>query len=306
MKFWQSIAWAEAEQLIEIAKFAEAVGFHGVVNAEHIFLTKATKSRYPYTEDGKMNHDLDYAYPDVWSSFGAMAAVTSRLHFTSSVYLLPLRSPLEVAKAAGTLALISNNRVTIGFGVGWLKEEFDAMGVDFHTRGRRTDEMIEVMRKLWSGGSVSHQGRFFNFTDIQMAPVPTKPVPIYCGGKSPAALHRAATLCDGYIGPGHAAEEVPSLLAELKRLRREAGRDHLPFETIIPIQPMVPPPDVGTFKRLEELGMTATFNAPFDAGGIDRGRTTAVLGRTSTIDEKKRVMERYARDVIHNMSGAGS
>src|SRR5690348_16120835 len=113
MKFWQSIAWAEAEQLTEIAKLAEEVGFHGVINAEHVFLTRATKSRYPYSEDGKMNHPLDYAYPDVWASFGAMAAVTTRLRFTSSVYLLPLRSPLDVAKAAGTVALISGNRVAI-------------------------------------------------------------------------------------------------------------------------------------------------------------------------------------------------
>jgi alkanesulfonate monooxygenase SsuD/methylene tetrahydromethanopterin reductase-like flavin-dependent oxidoreductase (luciferase family) len=159
MKFWQSVSWAEAGQLVEIAKFAEEVGFHGVINSEHLFLTRKTDSPYPYTEDGKMNHALDYDYPDVWSSFAAMAAVTTRLHFSSSVYLLPLRNPIEVAKQAGTCALISNNRVTIGFGVGWQKEEFDAMGVDFHTRGKRTDEMIEVMRKLWQGGVVSHLRR---------------------------------------------------------------------------------------------------------------------------------------------------
>jgi probable F420-dependent oxidoreductase len=299
MKFWQSIAWAEADQLTEIARFAEEVGFHGVINAEHVFLTRTTESPYPYSEDGKMNHALDYAYPDTWASFGAMAAVTTRLHFTSSVYLLPLRSPLEVAKAAGTVALISDNRVAIGFGVGWQQEEFDAMGVDFRTRGARTDEMIEVMRKVWRGGVVSHHGRFFDFTEIELAPVPTEPVPFYCGGKSPAALRRAATLCDGYIGVPGPVEEIPALLAELTRLRREAGRDHLPFETIIAIRPMIPPPDVDTLKRLEELGMTATFAAPFDAGGVDRGRTESA--RTSAIDAKKRVMEEYARTVIDGM-----
>jgi len=100
MKFWQSISWAEAEQLTEIARFAEQAGFHGVINSEHLFLTRKTESPYPYTADGKMNHALDYAYPDVWSSFAAMAAVTTTLKFTSSVYLLPLRNPLEVAKQA--------------------------------------------------------------------------------------------------------------------------------------------------------------------------------------------------------------
>jgi probable F420-dependent oxidoreductase len=248
-----------------------------------------------------MTHEPDTPYPEVWSSFGAMAAVTKRLWFTSSVYILPLRSPLEVAKATGTLALISRNRVALGIGVGWIKEEFDAMGVDYRTRGQRTDEMIDVLHKLWRGGWVSHQGKFFSFPEIEMCPAPEKPVPIYCGGTSPAALRRAATLCDGYIGPGHTVEQVPEVLAELNRLRAEAGRDHLPFEMILPVVPLASPPDADTFKRLEELGMTATFAAPFDAGGLDRRRTSSLVGRTSTLDDKKRVMEDYARNIIHKV-----
>lgn len=299
MKFWQSISWAEADQLTAIARFAEETGFHGVINSEHLFLTKATQSKYPYSADGKMNHALDYAYPDVWSSFAAMAAVTSTLRFTSSVYLLPLRNPIEVAKQAGTCALISNNRVSVGIGVGWQKEEFDAMGVDFHTRGRRTDEMIEVMRKLWRGGAVTHHGRFFQFDEILMRPVPTRPIAIYCGGKSPAALRRAAQLCDGYIGPGHTVEEAPALLAELRRLREEAGRADQSFEIILIVMP-VSVRHVDTFKRLEDMGVAGVTLPPFDVGGIDRNRT-AGLGKSSTIDEKKRQMEYYAETIIRKM-----
>lgn len=301
MKFWQSISWAEADQLTEIAKFAEQAGFHGVVNSEHLFLTKKTDSNYPYTKDGKMNHALDYDYPDVWSSFAAMAAVTTTLRFSSSVYLLPLRNPIEVAKQAATCALISNNRVTIGFGVGWMKEEFDQMGVDFHKRGKRTDEMIAVMRKLWAGGVVSHEGQFFNFDQIEMRPVPTQPVPFYCGGVSPAALRRAAYLCDGFMGPGHDIEAVPELMAELNRLRKEAGRDHLPFETIVPILPIDPNRGADIYKRMEDMGVTATFLPPFDAGGVDRNRTEG-LGRCSTLDEKKRMMERYAENILRHFT----
>jgi probable F420-dependent oxidoreductase len=301
MKFWQSIAWAEAEQLTEIARFAEEIGFHGVINAEHLFLTRKTGSAYPYTDDGKMNHALDYAYPDVWASFAAMAAVTKTLRFSSSVYLLPLRNPIEVAKQAATCALISGDRVTIGFGVGWQKEEFEAMGVDFHSRGRRTDEMIAVMRKLWAGGVVSHRGEFFNFDQIEMRPVPSQPVPLYCGGKSAAALRRAAQLCDGYVGPGHSLDEIPHLLADLQRLRQEAGREHLPFETIVPVLPLDPDRGADVYKRLQDMGATATFLPPFDAGGVDRGRT-AGLGRASTLDDKKRVMERYAETILRQMA----
>lgn len=300
MKFWQSISWAEPEQLVEIAKFAEEVGFHGVINSEHLFLTKKTDSPYPYTEDGKMNHALDYAYPDVWSSFAAMAAVTTTLNFSSSVYLLPLRNPVEVAKQAATCALISDNRVTIGFGVGWQKEEFDVMGVDFHTRGKRTDEMIAVMRNLWSGGAVSHHGEFFDFTEIEMRPIPTRPIPFYCGGKSPAALRRAATLCDGYVGPGHSMNEVPGLLAELDRLRAEAGRAGEPFESIVPIMPIDLSRDAGDYRRMQDMGVTATFLPPFDAGGVNRNHTSG-LGQSSSIDDKKRVMERAAETIIRQM-----
>lgn len=300
MKFWQSISWAEADQLTDIARFAEEVGFYGVINSEHLFLTDKTQSKNFDNEDGKLNHGSDYAYPDVWSSFAAMAAVTSHLHFTSSIYLLPLRNPIEVAKIAGTCALISNNRVSVGFGVGWLKEEFDAMGVDFHTRGKRTDEMIEVIRKLWCGGAVTHHGRFFNFDDIVVRPIPSQPMPFYCGGQSGAALRRAATLCEGYIGPGHTVNDVPPLIREITRLREEAKRDHLPFETIIPILPIDPARGADDYQRLAEMGVTATFLPPFDVGGVDRGRSVG-LGRTSSIDAKKRVMERHAERILRRM-----
>lgn len=300
MHFWQSISWAEADQLTEIAKFAEEVGLYGVINSEHLFLTHKTSSDYPYTEDGKMNHDLDYDYPDVWVSFAAMAAVTKTLRFSSSVYLLPLRNPIEVAKMAGTAALISNNRVTIGFGVGWQKEEFDAMGVDFHTRGKRTDEMIEVMNKLWAGGAVSHHGQFFQFDQIEMRPVPTQPVPLYCGGKSPAAFRRAATLCDGYMGPGHSLDEIPELVQTLTRLREEAGRAHEPFDIVAPILPIDVSRGADDYKRMRDMGVTSTFLPPFDAGGVDRNRS-AGLGRASSIDHKKRMMEHYAETILRKM-----
>lgn len=300
MRIWQSISWAEADQLVEIAKFAEEVGYYGVVNSEHLFLTHKTGSNYPYTSDGKMNHALDYDYPDVFVSFAAMAAVTKTLHFSSSVYLLPLRNPIELAKIAGTAALISHNRVTIGFGVGWQKEEFDAMGVDFHTRGRRTDEMIEVMNKLWAGGVVSHRGEFFQFDQIEMRPVPTKRVPLYCGGKSQAALKRAGALCDGYMGPGHSMNEIPQLVADLYRYRAEAGRSGEEFDTVVPIWPIDLDRGADDYKRLQDMGVTSSFLPPFDAGGIDRNHT-AGLGRRSTLDEKKRMMERFAENIIRKL-----
>jgi hypothetical protein len=195
---------------------------------------------------------------------------------------------------------VSNNRVTIGFGVGWQKEEFDAMGVDFHTRGKRTDEMIKVMNKLWAGGVVSHQGRFFQFDQIEMRPVPTERVPLYCGGKSMAALRRAATLCDGYMGPGHSMNEAPALVQTLTQLRQEAGRADEPFDIVVPLLPIDINRGPDDYKRLRDMGVTSTFLPPFDAGGVDRDRT-AGLGRRSTLDDKKRMMEHFAETILRRM-----
>ena len=130
-------------------------------------------------------------------------------------------------------------------------------------------------------------------------PVPAEPVPFYCSGKSPAALKRAARLCQGYIGPGHSENEVPGLIAELNRLRTDSNRAGEPFETIVPVLPPNPVPD--TYKRLEDMGLTATFLPPFDTGGLDRGHGQG-LGRESSLDAKKRTMDHYAETILRHFA----
>lgn len=290
MKFWQSIPWVETEQLAEIAKFAEEVGFEGVMNADHGVFPETVKTPYPYSADGKPPMTPDSEYPDCWVSIATMAAVTTRLKFTTAVYVLPLRNPFEVARATGTLAILSQNRFILGAATGWMKDEFDIYGVDFATRGNRMNEMIAVLSKLWEGGMVSYRGAFFDFDPLQISPAPDKTVPIYLGGSGAPALKRTASVADGWIGAGNSPEDVPGLMAELARLRREAGRDKLPFETIVGL---TTPPDIDTFKRLEEHGMTSGVSYPF----------LYDLGRTSSLDDKKRVMERFARQFIVPLAG---
>jgi probable F420-dependent oxidoreductase len=285
MKFWQMVCWMETDQLIDIARFAEELGFEGVMNADHAVYPENVKATYPYSPSGKPLMSPDWEYPDCWATLGAMAAVTSRIKLSTSVYVLPLRSPFEVAKATGTLAILSQNRFVLGAGIGWMKDEFDIYGIDFASRGRRMDEMIAIMRKFWAGGMVSHRGAIFDFDPVQIAPVPTRPVPIFLGGSSAPALRRTAAIADGWIGAGNMPEDVPGILAELRRLRVEAGRDHLPFETVIGLNT---PPDADVFKRLEEHGMTASVSYPFYFS----------LGLHSSLDAKKRVMEDFARKFI--------
>ncbi|MDX1648430.1 MAG: TIGR03619 family F420-dependent LLM class oxidoreductase [Myxococcota bacterium] len=285
MKFWQVASFAEPDQLLGIARAAEEAGFHGLMVSDHLFIPGRIESRYPYSEDGRPGFDGMTPFPEPWTTIAAMAAVTERLRFGTMVYILPLRHPLPVAKAVGTAAFLSGGRVALGVGAGWIREEFDTLGVDFRTRGRRMDEMIDAMRTVWSGEMVSHRGRFFDFGPLQMTPAPPEPPPVLVGGLSERALRRAATKGDGWIGTGQSPEEAAAILGRLRGLRAEAGREGEPFEAVVPL---TVPPDPVLLRDLEAQGMTGATVWPF----------AYTIGPTSTLDQKRDAMRRFADEVI--------
>ena len=289
MKFWHAVCYTEMDELVEVAKIAEEVGFEGVWGADHVLYPKALGSAYPYSTDGKLFIDGDTEYPDPWVMTMAMAAATTTLKFSTSIYILPLRNPIEVAKAAATLSIMTNGRFILGAGVGWMKEEFDAYGIDFSSRGRRTNEMIEVITQLWSGEWLEHKGEFFQYEGVKICPRPKQRVPIYTGGSSRPALRRAAKYADGWIGHGNTPEEVPELLRELSSLRVEYGRTSELFETIIAL---TTPPDVDTFRRLQDEGMTASASYPF----------LFSIGPNSSLDEKRRYLENFSEQFIQKLA----
>jgi probable F420-dependent oxidoreductase len=214
-----------------------------------------------------------------------MSSVTTRLHFATMVFILPLRNPLELAKTLGTLALLSNGRVVLGAGAGWIREEYDTLGIPFETRGKRMEEMVAVMRQVWTGRMVEHRGRFFSHGPLQMSPPPGRPIPIYFGGISDVALARAARLGQGWMGTGQTPDEAVELCARLAKLRTEAGREREPFETIVPL---VVPPEIELLRRLEAQGVTATSCYPFNY----------TIGPTSTLAQKREQMLRFGETVI--------
>lgn len=287
MKFWQSITWAETDQLVDVARFAEELGFEGIIGADHALYPKEMAPRYPYSESGYPPQTAESEYPDMWTSCAAMAAVTNRLRFVCGVYVLPLRHPIEVAKQAATLAILSQGRFALGVGAGWMKEEFDLYGVDFSTRGRRMDEMIEALRGLWTGEDYEHHGEFFDWDPIVVSPKPADPVPFYFGGAAPVALRRTARDGDGWIGAGNTVEEAPRVLAELAKLRAEAGRGDDPLDTLVGLYGDVTLDD---YRRLEDLGMTAGIHLPF----------SFAFGGPSTLDQKKVLMEGFAENVLRH------
>ena len=168
-----------------------------------------------------------------------------------------------------------------------MKEEFDMLGVDFKTRGKRFNECIEVMRKLWTGEMVEHQGEFFNFPRMQITPVPEQPVPIYIGGTSKPALRRAARLGDGFMGPGQTVDDALATVAEINALRKEYGRENEPFHMIVPIYGEKPN-DLDDIKRLVDAGVDGIISLPFAFN----------VAPNSTLDQKRAYLEGYANNVI--------
>jgi probable F420-dependent oxidoreductase len=152
--------------------------------------------------------------------------MTERLRFLTTVYILPARTPVHVAKQVGTAAVLSGNRVDLGVGMGWMEEEFDAMALPFAKRGKRADGMLEVMRKLWTGEVVEHHGTHFDFDAVMFEPKPLQTaIPVSVGGDAPPALRRAALLGDGWLPMSTPLDRVPAALETIGKLRAEAGRN---------------------------------------------------------------------------------
>ena len=289
MKFWQALSFSEPDQLVDVAKICEEVGFDGAFVSDHMFYPGDYENKYPYSEDGKLDgFTAETAWPDPWVTIASMAAVTERLRFTTFIYILGLRNPIEVAKSTSTLGVLSNDRFALGVGAGWMREEFETMGVEFKTRGKRLDESIEVLHKLWSGDLVEHHGKHFDFPPLSMCPVPEKRVPVWVGGISSPALRRAARIGDGWLGSGQTADQAVELLNELNGYRKEYGRENEPFESIVPL---VTPPTPDDLKKIEDAGADATLSYPF----------TYTVGPTSTLDTKRAYLEGFAEGVIKTM-----
>lgn len=286
MKFWQALSFSEPDQLMDAAKICDEVGFEGVFVSDHMFYPDNYENRYPYSEDGKLDGFTAVTpWPDPWVAIASMAAVTKNLRFTTFIYILPLRNPIEVAKSTSTLGVLTNDRFALGVGAGWMNEEFETMGVEFKTRGKRLDESIEVLHKLWSGDPVEHHGKHFDFGPLSMCPVPENRVPVWVGGISAAALRRAARIGDGWLGSGQTVDEAVKLLGQLDGFRREYGRASQPFQSIVPI---VTPPTPDDLKRLQDAGADGTVSYPF----------TYTIGPSSTLDQKRAHLEGFANSVM--------
>lgn len=274
------------EHMLDLARVAEAEGYYGVTVPDHVMFPADISSKYPYAGDW----GADAPFADTWVTIAAMAAVTQRLRFISAIYLAAARPPVLVAKSVATAAILSDYRVTLGAGVGWMKEENDFTGQDFHTRGKRLDEMIELLREIWSGDVVHHHGTYYDYEPFVVPPAPSGPIPIWGGGDTVRPMRRAARL-DGWVGanyyPLETALEHVATLHEHRRAEGTDGRDD--YGILVGLDH---PPTLEDCKRLEDAGVTHVWASPWNPG-----ISTDDPGPDAIADG----LRRYASEVLHRL-----
>ena len=282
----------------------EALGFSSVMIADHVVFPSRVTSKYPYTVTGAFPGQGDALEQLALAAF--VAAKTTRLRLVTSVMILPYRNPVFTAKALATIDVLSSGRLTVGVGIGWLREEFEALGAPpFTERGAVSDEYLRIFKTLWTSTPASFGGRYYSFTDVQCLPAPAQRPhpPIWVGGHSAAALRRAARFGDGWhpVG-GNPAVPLPplefaALVAELRRLCEAEGRD--PEAMAISFKaPVYDTVVAGTYSRLPFSGTAAEF--------LDDVETYAKLGvselvidfRSDDLLASLERMERFATTIM--------
>jgi probable F420-dependent oxidoreductase len=283
MKFYVSTAFLNSREIIEIAKAADELGYDGVGIPDHVVNLETLQTPYPYTKDGERRWQPFTDWLDPWVLVGALAQVTSRLRFVTTVYIPAMRNPYSAAKAIGTAAVLASGRVELGIGVGWCREEFELMGEQFAARGKRTDEIIGLMRALWQPGWTEFDGEFYPTPRLEMQPTPP-PIPVYVGGLSDAALRRAARN-DGWIGDLIKTDRAIEAVGRIRELRAENGLSMDDFTVLTPLTDSFTTAD---YQRAADAGITGIITMPW----------MFYSGPDATVADKIDGMRRFRKDLV--------
>ncbi len=283
MRFSYAESMCDPTQYLPLARAADEAGWTSFIVPDSLCYPQVSDSKYPYTADGDRRFLEDKPFIEPFSLIPAMAAVTTRLRFTTFVVKLPIRQPVLVAKSASSVAVLSGNRFSFGVGLSPWIEDFRVCGQDWKTRGKRMDEMIEIIRGLTAGGFFGFQGKHYQFEPIKICPVPTVPIPILIGGHSEPALRRAARIGDGWMHAG--SDDLEAMIRRLTDLRREYGRERQPFEIhAISFDAYT----LDGVRRLEDLGVTDAIV----------GFRNVYEKDTTKLADKLDALRRFADDVI--------
>jgi probable F420-dependent oxidoreductase len=278
--------FVEPANAVELATATEAAGFDSLWTVEHVILPTVYEPLYPETADGRFPFDpaVEIGDPFVWMA--SVAHATANLLLGTSVLVMPQRNPLIVAKEAATLDRMIGGRLILGLGAGWLREEFDALGADFDHRGANLTESVQIMRTLWQGGPVSHDGSIAEFDHVISHPTPQRAsVPIHIGGFSVPAAIRAGRIGDGFFPGGYdERESLESLIARARSEAELAGRDPADLEIT-----------ARWTKNYDDLTKTSAIEF-LEELGVDRIVVPAwVFDRGNLSDELARIGEQIVR-----------
>jgi len=269
MRFCVPFPMFPAEHLVPMARAAEANGFDTIAVPDSVFFPERVSADYPYSADGSRFWAPDTTFVDPFVAMSAMAAVTERIGFTTNVVKLPIRDPLLTAKQLASLAVLSGERVSLGVGLSWIPEEFAWTHTDMRTRGKRCDEMIDILRLVCGGGGpqfVEYHGAHYDFDRLMISPAPRQPVPIIVGGLSEPALRRAARTGDGWISVQNTTAEIAGAIADLDRHRAEYGTADRAFSLNVLATDAF---GLDGYHRLADLGVTEIQALPWYFVGGD-------------------------------------
>ena len=256
--FANSGAFSKPALMAHLATTAERCGFESLWTVEHV-VVPVKHTPYPGSKDGQMPGGDTVAIPDPLLPLAYVAAITKTIKLATGILILPQRHPIYTAKEVATLDLLSGGRAILGIGSGWMKEEFEALGIDFHRRGTMTDEAIVAMRALWSEGTSSFEGKHFKFGPLHSNPKPVRNnVPIHVGGHSPAAARRAGRYGDGFFPTVVNPEKLKPLFDLVRTEAQKAGRN--PADIEFTCMPTSMRPD--SLKALQDLGVSRVVTTP--------------------------------------------
>lgn len=287
-----------------LALAAEAAGFESLVVIEHVVWPTHYASRYPYAPSGRLPGGPETKLPDplIWMAF-ALAA-TTRLRCMTGILILPQRNPVVLAKELATLDDMSSGRLELGIGVGWLKEEFEALGVPFEKRGARADEYIEAMRRLWEKDDASYSGTFVSFKGMSCNPKPVNGrVPIHIGGHSEAAARRAAKYGDGFFPATGSQIDIRPIIDRMRKLAAGNGRDPRAIEITAGCPGAIPGSGTDPLKAVAEaaasgVGRVVLPVTAFMSGGpLGAAQHANTFGGLDASELEERLLE-YGEKVI--------
>ena len=270
-----------------VALAAEAAGFEALISPEHVVVPSTYQSEYPYSPTGRLPGGPGVKFPDplIWQAY--VAGVTEKLRFITGVLVLPQRNPVVLAKEIATLDHLTEGRVSLGIGVGWLAEEFDAIGVPFARRGKRADEYVAAMRTLWADDDASFAGEFVNFSGANCNPKPVNgTVPILVGGHTPFAARRAGQLGDGYFPATGAQNDSWQLIELARRTAEEHGRDPVALELTMGCPEALPGADEDALAAVSAL--------------VEKGVDRIALPLPAFMPELERNIENFAEQVLRH------